>query len=59
MKHTSALAGFRHVANRYGGEFGCCVKYLIVPNPMPRLQPVIKIDFIPNRCICSWTRVYL
>jgi len=58
-RHTSALVGFRHVANRYGGEFGCCVKYLISPNPMPRLQPVIRTDFIPNRCICYRTRVYL
>jgi hypothetical protein len=59
MKHTSALAGFRHVANRYVGEIGCCVKYLISPNPMPRLQPVIRTDFIPSQRICYRTHCLL
>jgi hypothetical protein len=55
IKHTFALAGFRHVANKNCGEIGCSVKYLTSPNPMPRLEPVTRIDFIPNWYIYYWS----
>ena len=45
---TVALSKFRHVANIYFGEVGHLISALIKPNPRPRLQPVIKIEFITS-----------
>lgn len=43
---TFASVGFRHVANTYFEGFCDSSNCLTMPKPNPRLQPVIKIEFI-------------
>lgn len=43
---TFASVGFRHVANTYFEGFWDSSNCLTIPKPSPRLQPVIKIEFI-------------
>lgn len=45
-KLTVAFSKLRQVVNRCCGGFGNAVRAFTKPRPRPRLQPVIKIDFI-------------
>lgn len=48
-KLTVAFSKLRHVVNRCCGGSGNAVRAFTSPSPRPRLQPVIKIDFILPR----------
>lgn len=48
-KLTVAFSKLRQVVNRCSGGTGSAVRAFTSPSPRPRLQPVIKIDFILSR----------
>lgn len=48
-KLTVAFSKSRQVVNRCCGGCGSAVRAFTSPSPRPRLQPVIKIDFILPR----------
>lgn len=43
---TSAFLTSLHVASMYSGFLVCTSNFLTKPKPIPRLQPVINIEFI-------------
>lgn len=58
-KLTVAFSKLRQVVNRCCGGSGSAVRAFTSPSPRPRLQPVIKIDFILPRVVLCLLLLWL